>query len=396
MVSIIQDLNKALRLFRVSHKNQEDLEFLVHFLTQFETIGRYLNSYTMQQRIKIIDSFSLLEFSAGQVIFRKGDPSSYYYFVLEGVIEAFNEQRDGTAKLVGKITCGKALGEIGILRNQPRSLTCIAKTKGWYLTLCTEEFTSLLASHMFKTLDQKIQFIETYFPNVKKLTTVQKQRIAYAMGSFSCSRGQVISTQKEFIQHLCFINEGELIVNLISEKSLKSMTLKLAPGNIIGEECMFFNTNLKYDISVSSEHAQIYTLQKKDLFILLPPETLEVWKANYKAKIVSRGQIIEGLGKKYSVNVKRNMTFSHFALASSYAKKRLDLIKRRNEISISTDSEEKSGIIGKTLKEFSPAAVMMHGKIMANRMRRVSLGNGFGFKNDVKFRENLKFNISML
>ncbi|OMJ82872.1 hypothetical protein SteCoe_16340 [Stentor coeruleus] len=350
----------------------------------------------MQQRIKIIDSFSLLEFSAGQVIFRKGDPSSCYYFVLEGVIEAFNEQRDGTIKPVGKITYGKALGEIGILRNQPRSLTCIAKTKGWYLTLRNEEFISLLASHMFKTLDQKIQFIETYFPNVKKLTTVQKQRIAYAMGNFSCSRGQRISTQKEFIQYLCFINEGELIVNLISEKSLKSMTLKLAPGNIIGEECVFFNTSLRYNISVSSEHAHIYTLQKKDLLVLLPPETLELWKSNFKAKVKSRGQFIEGLGQNRQVNDMRNMSFSHFTLASSYAKKRLDLIKKRNEISISTDSEEKSAIIGKTLKEFSPAAVMSRGKTVVKKMRRVSLGNGFGFKDGNRLREKLKFNISML
>ncbi|OMJ77488.1 hypothetical protein SteCoe_22925 [Stentor coeruleus] len=350
----------------------------------------------MQQRIKIIDSFNLLEFSAGQVIFRKGDLSSHYYFVLEGVIEAFNEQRDGTCKLVGKITCGKALGEIGILRNQPRSLTCIAKTKGWYLSLCNEEFMSLLASHMFKALDQKIQFIETYFPNVKKLTTVQKQRIAYAMASFSCSRGQVISIQKEFLHSLYFINEGELIVTLISEKNLKSMTLKLAPGNIIGEECVFFNVNLMYNISVSSEYAHIYTLQKKDLLILLPSETLEVWKNNYKAKVKSRGQLIEGLGHNLQVNVMKNMSLTHFALASSYAKKRLDMIKRRNEVTISIDNEEKSGIIGKMLKEFSPAAVMLQGKIAAKKIRRLSLGNGFGFKNGARSREKLRFNISMI
>lgn len=390
MSSSIQDLNNAVKLFRTYPKSYEDLEFLSHFLCQFETIGRYLSNYSLQHRFKIIDSFSLQAFIAGEIIFRKGDPSAYYYFVLEGAIEAFNEERDGTIKHVGTITFGKPLGEIGILRSQPRSLTCIAKSNGLYLILTSEQFLSLLASHMFTTLDQKIKFIESFFPNVKKLTTVQKQRIAYAMGSFTCSRGQVISSPKDFIQHLYFISEGELIVVLSSDKNLKTMTLKLTPGNLIGEECVFFSQCLKYNISVSSEYSQIYTLQKQDLYVLLPPETIEVWKQNFKAKDQSRKQFIYNLTQAPIISIHMSKTFSHFKLASSYASKRLDTIQKRNEKTInSMDIEVKSHLINKTLKQYSPAAIMSQGKLALKKPSTACRLTGFMSKNAIRIRDHL-------
>ena len=275
MISAIKELDYAIQLFRKYPKNYEDLEYLAHFLGQFEDIGTYLQQYSMQHRFKIIENFQLNSFASKEVIFKKGDRSSHYYFILDGKIEAFNEERDGTTKLIGIIGVGKQLGDIGILRNQPRSLTCIGKTNGLYLVLTAELFMSLLASNMFTALEKKIKFIETYFPNLKKLTKVQKQRIAYAMGSMTASKGQSISKIGESVNNLFFISEGEMAVDLKSDITSKKMILKIAPGNLIGEECIFFNSSLRYNVRVFSEYSELYTLQKQDVFVLLPSENID-------------------------------------------------------------------------------------------------------------------------
>lgn len=377
-----KELNYVISLFKTSNKSFSDLEFLNHFLGQFEDLRRYLDHYNLDLRFKIIESFAVKSFTSGEVIFRKGDPSSFYYFILDGQIEAYNEERDGTSKLMGIVNTGKPLGEIGILRNQPRSLTCIAKTFGYFLMLSSEQFLNLLASHMVALLEQKIKFIEHFFPNVKKLTTVQKQRIAYAMGCNHMSRGQVVSVMGETLQYLYFISEGECVVDLTNQK--KHMILKLAPGNLIGEECVFFNSALKYNISVSSEYSQLYTLLKQDIYLLLPPETIENWKRNFKAKDFSRKQLISGMSASALTNNEMTRSCTSFKQASFYASKRLDAIQKFNEKSLNTFDVGKSVSIEKTLKQFSPAAVMSQVKITVKPRTSLRLKRYISKTNNIK------------
>ena len=386
-MSIIKDLDHAVGVFGTSPKHKEDLEYLVNFLSRFEDLRRYLQYYSMQHQFKVAESFQVKDFAAGEVIFRKGHTSSLYYFVLDGQIEAYNEERDGKSKLVGIIGIGKQLGEIGILRNQPRSLTCIAKTNGIYLVLPAEQFMSLIALKMVTNLDQKIKFIENYFPNVKKLTTVQKQRIAYAMGSQTASRGQSISVIGEMINYIYFISEGELMVSLIAEVSAKKMILKLAPGNLIGEECVFFNSALKFDVRVSSEYTQLYTLQKQDIYFLLPPETIEIWKQNFKAKDRSRQELLSNVGTAQTTK-NLSSTFSNFKQASRYASKRLDTIQKRNEkIAAYNGFHQNNLLISSKLKQYSPAAVLSQGSIIIPKSKRILKLNRYVSKTKLKFKD---------
>jgi CRP-like cAMP-binding protein len=356
MSFLINDTDLAVKVFNTPNKSYEDLEYLLHFLSQFKELKRYFDLYNLQHQFQIIESFKLKPFSSEEVIFRKGDISIYYYFILQGLIEAFNEERDGSTKLIGVVGVGKPLGEIGILRNQPRSLTCIAKTNGFYLLLNSEKFLNLLAPGMFANLDSKIKFIETYFPNVKKLTMVQKQRIAYAMSSVTMARGMTVSNIGDTCPHLFFIGEGELLVTLGSQVDMK---LKLAPGNLIGEECVFFNILLRYNIIVSSEYTLLYTIPKQDIFHLLPIETINIWKTNFRAKDRSRKQIALNFNQNYKKNNTIYRTTSNFKQASRVASRRLDTIQKLNEIiSSSDDMGKKNSFICMKLKQFSPAAVI--------------------------------------
>jgi CRP-like cAMP-binding protein/Fe-S-cluster-containing hydrogenase component 2 len=63
--------------------------------------------------------------TAGEVIFRQGDPSDAMYIVRTGLVTV--RQRTGDVeRVIGYLPRGDSLGEIGLIRGEPRSATCIA------------------------------------------------------------------------------------------------------------------------------------------------------------------------------------------------------------------------------------------------------------------------------
>jgi diguanylate cyclase (GGDEF)-like protein len=80
---------------------------------------------------------ALREFEAGEVLFRKGDPSDYMYAVLSGKMDVvdpiFSEDSDpksGMHRHINRLGEGELLGEMGFLRDVPRSATVICAEPG--------------------------------------------------------------------------------------------------------------------------------------------------------------------------------------------------------------------------------------------------------------------------
>jgi diguanylate cyclase (GGDEF)-like protein len=80
----------------------------------------------------IIMAGSLKNIDAGEILFRKGDPSDYMYAIVSGAMDVFDPGNDdvnrdyGSRKLVNQLKTGDVLGEMGFLRSVPRSATVIA------------------------------------------------------------------------------------------------------------------------------------------------------------------------------------------------------------------------------------------------------------------------------
>ncbi len=81
----------------------------------------------------IVMAGSLVQFEAGQVLFRKGDQSETMYAVISGKLDvveheeqAESEQVHGIQKLITRLVPGQVVGEMGLLRSAPRSATVIA------------------------------------------------------------------------------------------------------------------------------------------------------------------------------------------------------------------------------------------------------------------------------
>jgi CRP-like cAMP-binding protein len=84
-----------------------------------------------------------LEFAAGDVICREGDPADGLYIVVRGAL-GVHVTEDGVERRVNAIGPGHYLGELALLVDQNRSATIRADTAGELLRLDREQFLQLL------------------------------------------------------------------------------------------------------------------------------------------------------------------------------------------------------------------------------------------------------------
>lgn len=65
-----------------------------------------------------------------EIIMHEGDPADKFYIVLEGMASIQKSPEPGKPrKEIAVVTAGDYLGEIGFINNQPRTASCVAKTK---------------------------------------------------------------------------------------------------------------------------------------------------------------------------------------------------------------------------------------------------------------------------
>ena len=78
-------------------------------------------------------------FSAGQIIFKEGQPGDLMYVVMEGAVDVLLHD-----KIVYSIGPGGILGEMALIDTQPRSATAVAKTACKLVPIDEKRFTSLI------------------------------------------------------------------------------------------------------------------------------------------------------------------------------------------------------------------------------------------------------------
>ncbi|AEI93383.1 cyclic nucleotide-binding domain-containing protein [Roseobacter litoralis] len=96
------------------------------------------------------------EAEAGDTIFSKGDdPTDGAYMILSGEANLLKPSDEGHETLIATVEPGKLVGELGLIRNEPRALTMRAKSDVMALRIGAEEFLAVVendAATAFKLL----------------------------------------------------------------------------------------------------------------------------------------------------------------------------------------------------------------------------------------------------
>ncbi|SRR5579883_2750216 len=120
----------------------------------------------LSQRAMVLE-----EFSAGQIVFRQGDPGHHVYVIRSGTVELIAEKADGGGEIIDRLGPGDHFGDIALLRrNLPRQFTVKAATQAHIFRISPSGFVQLYASlpEFREYLRQREE------PHLRRLAAVRK------------------------------------------------------------------------------------------------------------------------------------------------------------------------------------------------------------------------------
>lgn len=91
----------------------------------------------------LVATLSVVQVTAGECVFREGDPAREMYVVLDGEVEVLKKSRKGRETRVAILGPNDCFGEMSIIDMQPRSATVRALGPARLLRMTTEEMDSL-------------------------------------------------------------------------------------------------------------------------------------------------------------------------------------------------------------------------------------------------------------
>lgn len=336
-------IHKIILTLQHTERSAHERELLLNFLLGLPDLNKYLVSIPRDTLLHMCGVVKAENFSAGTVIFNKGDYSDKFYVIISGKIEIFNTNREGEITFRTYLGNGKKLGEQGLISRQPRSLSAVAAEPTLMLVMNNSQFKQYLREGFLVELTVQLAYIERYLPSIEHYSRIQRIMIAYCLKTESYRRGNVILPQGVLSENLYIVVEGE--AEIIAELSTGSKSiLKLSAGSIFGEEGVFLAEKTKYSIACASERLNLFFMRKFDAVKVLPEEIVTSLIQAYKAKIRNRRLLAESKVRS-EINLKmpeRKDTQSNFMWASPLAKKKLEniqLCRTRSSCSLPTQDE---------------------------------------------------------
>lgn len=125
-------------------------------------------------RKQLIDKFTKVELKPNEVLFFQGDTSDSIYLLISGKLSAQLMKGTGTTQIVGYITQGETVGELGALTTEPRSLTIKALKDSVLLKLLAKDFI-YICQHYPKVMFAILTPIMTRATNLIRLLSTENR-----------------------------------------------------------------------------------------------------------------------------------------------------------------------------------------------------------------------------
>lgn len=210
-------------------KTDEEVAFLEHVL-QDNFIFMDLSD---EERSLFINAMQKETVVDKATIIKQGDNGDFFYIVESGTVDFLDGDEN-----VGACECGGSFGELALLYNAPRAVSCIAASKSvvlWKVDQLT--FRHLLASHAnthqqgLKELVHKI----SVFESLDESTTC---RFIGAMTHVHWNKGDRIVQKGEEGNVFYIIQEGTVKVHDIGLGDSQFEDLTMGPGSWFGERAL--------------------------------------------------------------------------------------------------------------------------------------------------------------
>jgi len=114
---------------------------------------------------RVVALGSVVEYGAGQTLFRKGDAGDKLFSIISGEVEISVDKEDGSRYLLNTLRAGSTFGEIALLDSRPRTADATVVAESRMLVLERSSFWSLLRSepalleHIMHLLCERVRWV---------------------------------------------------------------------------------------------------------------------------------------------------------------------------------------------------------------------------------------------
>lgn len=176
--------------------------------------------------------------SAGKQIIQQGDVGDFFYIVESGTVDFIQE--DGVASknaVVGTCEAGGSFGELALLYNSPRAVSCLATTSATLWKVDQRTFRYLLVMHDHRHHREMKELIGK-IPIFKDLNYATISRFVKSLTPVHWKEGTRIVQKGEEGSVFYIIQSGNVKVHDIGLGDSQLKDLELGPGDWFGERAL--------------------------------------------------------------------------------------------------------------------------------------------------------------
>lgn len=280
----------VLGILSKEERDNHELRVLVEYLEGFCDFKLYANRLGKTALMQLANEFVLKQYGPGDTLFKQGDPSDQVYLIVQGQVSLLRTWGN-LKKLVSIAVQGKILGDRGILRKESRSLTAVSRQHSVVLALTSDKFQGILRNTVYRCFEQKLQFIEKFFPVLNGCSLLHKEKLAYAMETRKLKKNELLVKENERIDSAYYIVKGQCAVTARIGNRLVDR-LYLTVGSAIGEENILLTAKSKYTVRACTKSVKLYKLNRNDYFSIMPDEFLHSNQQAAKTKQRERDILI--------------------------------------------------------------------------------------------------------
>ena len=205
------------------------------------TLSGNLDSLVVQM---VAQSGEQMDLSAGEVLFRQGDPSGELYVVLAGKLEAVVEGEAEGEQVVGDIGPDGLIGEMQILSGNPRTASIRAVTKTTLAKMGKETFEDICQKYppflarvgqIIESRLRRNQLFETLPKLFGPLDLQTMRRIEAQLEWVFLPRGEVLLRQGEVVRDFYILINGRLLAKNRDGRGQEKTVGDVIAGESIGE-----------------------------------------------------------------------------------------------------------------------------------------------------------------
>lgn len=207
------------------------------------------------------------EFKANQKIITQGEVGDKFYLIRSGVVVVRIKSKSGLEEEVARLSEGDFFGEIALLKEVPRTATCLAQTPVSVWSLDKESFSRYVKEKFSVSIsvERAVEIMRLLgaMPLFKDLTPTQMRKLALSFTSKKFPDGEAIIRQGDPGDAFYVIEKGKCSVQITDPDGNQKEVAKLGKGEYFGEMALLSNAPRSATIKALAE-TELLVLSKED------------------------------------------------------------------------------------------------------------------------------------